>query len=63
MLVLGGLPLSVWLGILSFLFLTVTVMTGLRIIKVNLKIHRRLALTTLALALTHALVVIFAYYG
>ncbi len=63
MLVLGGLPLSVWLGILSFLFLTVTVMTGLRIIKVNLKIHGRLALTTLALALTHALVVIFAYYG
>ena len=50
------------LGIITFVFLVLTFLTGIRIIKVKVKIHKLLALITLVSAFLHAGLVIYLNY-
>lgn len=54
--VLLGLPLNVWLGFLLFIQVVFQVLTGKRILKVNLKYHRINGVLILLVALLHALI-------
>lgn len=49
-----GLPLVAWGGLFTITVLTATFLTGLK--KAPLVIHRRLAYTTITLALIHGLI-------
>lgn len=51
------------LGILTFIFLILGVLTGLRIIKVNVKWHRRIAYVIIVLAIIHGLFAFLIVYG
>ncbi len=50
------------LGITTFIFLVLTLLSGLHIIKVKLKMHRILGFVTLFFALCHAGLVIYLTY-
>jgi hypothetical protein len=51
------------LGILTWLLVLFAVLTGLRIIKVQVKWHKRIALTAIVLATIHALIVLYSKYS
>lgn len=50
------------LGIFSYSFMLLAVLTGARVIKVTFKIHRLLALIAIIGASTHAALVIYLNY-
>jgi hypothetical protein len=50
-------------GSVGFVFLTIVVLTGLRVIKVKVKIHKALGLTALGLALVHGAAGLLLYLG
>jgi|GEM_PF-3953011 len=50
------------LGISAFVSLLITVLTGMRIIKVKHNIHKRLGLLTLLLASSHGGVIVYLQY-
>ncbi|MEO0185795.1 MAG: hypothetical protein ABIL20_08375 [candidate division WOR-3 bacterium] len=50
------------LGIMTYICVLLAVLTGLRLIKVPLKIHRLLALIAVIFATIHALIVIYLTY-
>jgi DMSO/TMAO reductase YedYZ heme-binding membrane subunit len=49
-------------GIFTFVWFLLTVLTGLRVIKVKISVHRTLALITLILASIHAGFMIYLTY-
>jgi len=50
----GPLPLFAWLGVAIVALLFWQAATGLRLIKVNFKIHKATGLTAVALAVIHS---------
>ena len=50
------------LGILTFTFLTLTLLMGLRLIKVKFKVHKTFGILTFAFALLHATLILYLYY-
>lgn len=50
------------LGIITYVFVLLAVLTGLRIIKVNLKWHRLIALIGIIIATLHAALVLYLTY-
>lgn len=50
------------LGIVTYICVLLAVLTGLKIIKAPLKIHRFIALIAILLATIHALIVIYLTY-
>lgn len=62
--VLLGLPLNVWLGFLLFIQVVFQVLTGKRILKVNLKYHRMNGVLIVFVAVLHALIGLgFRFFG
>ena len=50
-------------GIVGIVFLTVVVLTGLRVIKVKVKVHKALGLIALGLGIVHGAGGILLYLG
>ncbi|MEO0123708.1 MAG: hypothetical protein ABIL69_06865 [candidate division WOR-3 bacterium] len=50
------------LGIITYLCLLFAILTGLKVIKVSLKIHRLFAFVAIIFATIHALLVIYLTY-
>jgi hypothetical protein len=55
--------LIVYLGITTFIFLVFSFLTGRRIIKVNIKWHKRLAYVVLGFALIHGVLAFLIVNG
>ena len=60
---IAGLPLAAYGGMALFVLLAVQVLGGMRIIKMDLKLHRRLGLLILGLALLHGLFALAYFWG
>jgi len=52
---IGGLPLLVWFGIVGMGFLIFQILSGLRIIKINPKVHKVCGLLLFCIAIIHGL--------
>jgi len=50
------------LGILTYVFMLLALLTGKRIIKINFKYHRAFGLTAFIIATLHALLAIYLNY-
>jgi hypothetical protein len=50
-------------GVITFLLFLTTFLGGMRIIKMNVKLHKKLAITTLILALIHGTIAILYFTG
>ena len=61
-----GYPITIPLGAITFLFLIITMLVGLSIqkgwVRIKIKYHIFLAVTTLILAIIHAAVVFYMYF-
>jgi predicted ferric reductase len=58
-----GIPLVVWGGITLFILLSLQVMTGLKIIKAEYKVHKYLGIGIFLFVLVHIVLGLLYIYG
>ena len=58
---IGGISIILILGVCNLLLVFFQLLSGLRILKVGVKVHKKTGFTLLVVALAHGLLAVFAH--
>jgi hypothetical protein len=57
-----GINIILWLGVINFILILIQLLSGLRVLKMNFKLHKRLGITLFITASIHGTLAILVNY-